>query len=109
MTLQNVFFETGSYILSPSSSPELQSLLLMLEKNPGMKMQIRGHTDNVGDKASNQLLSENRAKAVYQYLVEKGIESSRLSYKGFGETVPVASNETPGGRQQNRRTDFLLQ
>lgn len=109
MTLQNVFFETGSYILSPSSTPELQSLLLMLEKNPGMKMQIRGHTDNVGDKASNQLLSENRAKAVYQYLVEKGIESSRLSYKGFGETVPVASNETPGGRQQNRRTDFLLQ
>lgn len=108
MTLQNIFFETGSYQLSPSSQPELQSLLLMLQKAPGLKMQIRGHTDNVGDKTSNQLLSENRAKAVYDYLVKKGIPASQISYIGLGETIPVANNDTPEGRQQNRRTDFLL-
>ena len=108
ITLQNIFFETGSYVLSPSSGPELQIVLGMLQKSPGLKMQIRGHTDNVGDKTSNQLLSENRAKAVYDYLVEKGIPASQISYVGLGETLPVANNDSAEGRQKNRRTDFVL-
>jgi outer membrane protein OmpA-like peptidoglycan-associated protein len=108
ITLQNIFFETGSYILSASSGSELQLVLGMLQKSPNLKMQIRGHTDNVGDEASNQLLSENRAKAVYDYLIAKGIPASQLSYKGFGETLPVASNDTAEGREKNRRTDFVL-
>jgi len=108
ITLQNIFFETGSYVLSPSSEPELQVVFSMLQKSPNLKMQVRGHTDNVGDEASNQLLSENRAKAVYDYLIEKGIPASQLTYKGFGETIPVASNDSAEGRQKNRRTDFIL-
>ena len=108
MTLHNVFFESGSYVISPASETELQLLQGMLQNSPQLKMQINGHTDNVGDKASNQLLSENRAKAVYDYLVAKGIPASQLSYKGFGETLPVASNDTAEGREKNRRTDFVL-
>jgi Tol biopolymer transport system component len=108
MTLQNIFFESGSYILSSSSGPELQLVLLMLQKDPNLKMQIRGHTDNVGDEASNKLLSENRAKAVYNFLLEKGIPASQISYVGLGETIPVAGNESAEGRQKNRRTDFIL-
>ena len=108
ITLQNIFFETGSYALSSSSGPELQLVMQMLQKGANIKMQIRGHTDNVGDAASNQLLSENRAQAVYNYLVENGISPTQLSYIGLGETKPVASNDTAEGRQKNRRTDFIL-
>ena len=108
IVLQNIFFETGSAELLPTSDPELNKLLWTLRKNTAMNIEIRGHTDNEGDDKSNQVLSEARAKAVYQYLLGRGIEAERLSFKGFGETQPVADNNTPEGRKQNRRTEFKV-
>ena len=108
IVLQNVFFETGSAALLPTSDPELNKLLWTLRKNIAMKMEIRGHTDNVGDEKANQKLSEARAKAVYDYLTGRGIETSRLTYIGFGETQPIADNATAEGRKQNRRTEFKI-
>jgi outer membrane protein OmpA-like peptidoglycan-associated protein len=108
IVLQNIFFDFGSATLLPSSDPELHRLYLTMKENKTMNIEIRGHTDNVGSDESNQQLSENRAKAVYNYLIEKGIEKDRISYKGFGETQPVATNETEAGRSQNRRTEFFI-
>jgi outer membrane protein OmpA-like peptidoglycan-associated protein/tetratricopeptide (TPR) repeat protein len=108
IVLQNIFFETGSAELLPTSDPELNKLLWTLRKNTAMKIEIRGHTDHEGDDKSNQVLSEARAKAVYQYLVGRGIEAERLTYKGFGETQPIADNNTSEGRKQNRRTEFKV-
>jgi outer membrane protein OmpA-like peptidoglycan-associated protein/tetratricopeptide (TPR) repeat protein len=108
VVLKNVFFETASASLLPASRNELDRLKKLLEERPGMQIQINGHTDNVGKEADNLDLSTRRAKAVYQYLVENGIDPNRLAYKGFGEQVPVADNDTPGGRQQNRRTEFQV-
>ena len=76
--------------------------------NPNFNIEIGGHTDNTGDKKSNQILSENRSKAVYNYLTGKGVSPSRLSFKGFGDTLPIDSNDTDVGRSQNRRTDFKI-
>ncbi|MCB0613201.1 MAG: PD40 domain-containing protein [Phaeodactylibacter sp.] len=104
--LKNVFFETGSAALLPESTAELTRLKGLMDENPGLTIRINGHTDNVGSVEDNQLLSENRAKAVYDFLVEKGIARERLRYKGFGESEPIASNDTPEGRQENRRTEF---
>ena len=87
------------------SSNQLKKLL---EDNPNMRIQINGHTDNVGSDADNLTLSDNRAKAVYDYLVDNSINASRLSYKGFGETQPIDSNDTAEGRQNNRRTTFVI-
>ncbi len=108
IVLQNIFFETGSAELLPTSDPELNKLLWTLRKNTSMNIEIRGHTDNEGDDKSNQVLSEARAKAVYQYLVGRGIETARLTYTGMGETQPIADNNTPEGRRQNRRTEFKV-
>ena len=73
-----------------------------------IKIEVSGHTDNVGNKKDNQLLSENRAQAVVNYLTAKGIKANRLSSKGFGDSKPVASNKTEEGRQQNRRVEFSI-
>jgi outer membrane protein OmpA-like peptidoglycan-associated protein/tetratricopeptide (TPR) repeat protein len=104
--LKNVFFETGSAELLPSSITELTRLKELLEENPGLRIRINGHTDNVGSEEDNQLLSENRAKSVYTFLLDNGIEAERLRYKGFGESQPISDNERPEGRQANRRTEF---
>jgi outer membrane protein OmpA-like peptidoglycan-associated protein len=80
----------------------------MLEQNVSLKIQIQGHTDNVGSNASNQTLSEQRAKVVYDYLIQQGIASNRLTYKGFGATQPIAENQTEDGKRQNRRTAFMI-
>jgi outer membrane protein OmpA-like peptidoglycan-associated protein len=108
IVLHNIFFETASSTLLPNSEPELNKLLWTLRKNPGIKIEIRGHTDNVGEEKVNQELSEARAKSVYQYLVDRGVEASRLSYVGFGETQPIADNTTEEGRKENRRTEFKM-
>ena len=108
VVLENIFFETGSAVLLPASYPELRKLLQVLHENPTMKIEIRGHTDNVGTEEDNQVLSDNRAKAVFQYLINNNIDTSRLSYKGFGETHPIAQNESEAGRQKNRRTEFVI-
>ncbi len=106
IVLKNVFFETGSAELLPESTLELKRLKNLLESNPDLKIRINGHTDNVGSEADNLILSEKRAKAVYHFLIENGINASRLGYKGFGENQPIASNDSPEGRQRNRRTEF---
>jgi len=106
VTLRNVFFESGSAQLKPESKTELERLKQLLNDHKTLNIQINGHTDNVGPDAENLRLSEQRAKAVYEYLVQNGIATARLRFKGFGETQPVASNDTPEGRQQNRRTEF---
>ena len=105
--LRNVFFETGSAELLPTSTNELNKLIKLLEDNPNLNIQISGHTDNVGSDADNQSLSENRARAVYQYLIDGTIAASRLKYKGYGENQPIDSNETEDGRKNNRRTEFI--
>jgi outer membrane protein OmpA-like peptidoglycan-associated protein len=73
-----------------------------------MRIEISGHTDNRGSAELNQKLSENRAKAVVDYLVAKGINPSRLEYKGYGKDQPIATNDTDAGRQENRRTEFKI-
>ncbi len=106
--LKNVFFETGKYELQPLSYPELNRLVELLNQTPEMRIELSGHTDNVGLAAANQTLSVNRAKAVYNYLIAQGINANRLSYKGYGDTRPVAPNTTDEGRAANRRTEFTI-
>lgn len=106
--LKNVFFETGSAELKTGSTSELDRLARLLSKNTLLKIQINGHTDNIGSEADNLKLSETRAEAVYKYLIEKGISSERLRFKGFGETQPIADNESEEGRKMNRRTEFVV-
>jgi outer membrane protein OmpA-like peptidoglycan-associated protein len=108
IVLKNVFFETGIATLRQESKSELNRLKTLLEENPSMKIRIQGHTDNVGNDAANQTLSENRAKSVYDFLIQNGIPSTRLSYKGFGKTQPIDTNDTDSGRQNNRRTEFVV-
>lgn len=107
-TLKNIFFASNEYVLLPYSKAELNFFATYLQKNPNLKIEIGGHTDNVGDEQSNQILSENRAKAVYNYLLNKGIEASRLQYKGYGESQAIAPNDTEKGRAENRRTSFKV-
>lgn len=106
--LRNIFFDTDKFTLKPESKVELGKLLKLLRENGTIKIQISGHTDNVGTPEHNRVLSENRAKTVVSYLVENGINISRLSAKGYGESQPVASNDTEEGRAQNRRTEFMV-
>lgn len=108
VVLKNIFFETASYELLPESYTELGKVVEYMTKNPKMKIEIGGHTDNVGTKEYNKRLSENRAKAVYEYLVSQNIAKERLSYQGYDFTVPIATNDTEEGRAQNRRTEFKV-
>lgn len=106
--LRNIFFETKQYALQPASATELDKLVSLLKDNPTMQIEISGHTDNVGSDADNQLLSENRAKSVVQYLIQNGIATARLKAKGFGETKAIDTNDTEAGRAQNRRTELKV-
>lgn len=108
VVLHNVFFETGSATLRPASAAELDRLAALLLETPSLRIQINGHTDNVGNEAANQALSEARAKAVMDYLQSKQIAAARLRSKGYGESQPLQTNDTPEGREQNRRTEFVL-
>jgi len=107
-TLKNVFFETGLSSLRKESFPALDELVAALKAKTNLVIEIAGHTDNVGTPESNQKLSTDRANSVRDYLIKHSIEPKRVSAKGYGETQPVASNETPGGRQQNRRTEVRI-
>ncbi len=108
IVLRNIFFETDSFNLLPASKAELDNLLRLLMANKGMKIQINGHTDDVGTPDYNQVLSEKRAKSVHAYLIKAGIEPKRLQYKGYGSSAPVATNLTPEGRALNRRTEMIV-
>jgi len=102
----NIFFETARYDLKPESYPELNRLTTIINANPGIKVEIAGHTDNVGTAEFNQTLSEQRAQAVADYLIQHGVDSSRVSVKGYGFSKPQADNNTEAGRAKNRRVEF---
>ncbi len=106
--LKNVFFDTKKTELKPESISELDNVVRLMNENPNMKVLISGFTDNVGTPADNLKLSNGRALSVVNYLVAKGVKKERLSYKGFGETNPVATNETDEGRAMNRRTELRV-
>ena len=108
IVLKNIFFETGKFELQNQSKSELDKLVLLLNENPNLKIQIDGHTDNVGQEKDNQLLSSNRAKSVVGYLLSKAINAQRLTYKGFGDTKPVANNANEQGKALNRRTELSV-
>ena len=105
---KNLEFETGKAVIRPSSFPSLDELTNLLKKRPSFKLLIDGHTDNVGAKAYNQKLSQGRADAVKKYLADKGIDASRITAKGYGMTKPITTNNTPEGRQKNRRVEFTI-
>ena len=106
--LNNIFFDTNKFNLKPESVSELQKLVEFLNLNPAVHIEISGHTDNVGNDQINQKLSEDRAKAVYIYLISNKINPARLVYKGYGKTQPIAPNTTEDGRKKNRRTEFKI-
>ena len=108
VVLRNVFFDTDKFDLKQKSKIELNRLMAFLEKNPTVKIELGGHTDNVGSAKSNQVLSNNRARAVYDYLLSQGVVAERLSTKGYGDTKPIADNNTEEGRAENRRTEFKI-
>ena len=106
--LNNIFFDTNKFNLLPESKVELQELINFLTINLQTSIEIGGHTDNIGDEKLNLNLSENRAKTVFNYLVANKITPSRLSFKGYGKSKPVADNTTEEGRKNNRRTEFKI-
>lgn len=107
-TLDNVQFDFNKASLRSESFVALNDLVKVLMMKSDLRIEIAGHTDNVGDDDSNLKLSQARAEAVVKYLVSKGIASTRLTAKGYGETEPIADNETPEGRQKNRRTEARI-
>lgn len=108
MVLKNIFFNTNEYTLLPTSVTELATLKDLLKNNPNIHIEVQGHTDNVGNDVQNEKLSVNRAKAVYDHLIESKIDPERLTYKGYGEHKPIAGNETEEKRKKNRRTSFII-
>ena len=106
--LNNIFFDTNKFDIKPESIPELQKLLEFLTYNPTVHVEVSGHTDDAGNDQINQVLSENRAKSVYQFLITNKIDPSRLVFKGYGKMQPVAPNTSDEGRRKNRRTEFKI-
>jgi len=106
--INDIYFPFNSYDLTQESKAVLDQLIEFLSENPAISIQIQGHTDNIGKDDMNLKLSDNRAKSVYSYLISNGIEASRLTYKGYGESEPVATNDTEEGRARNRRTVFVI-
>ena len=103
-----MLFDTASANLKSGAREKLAKVAGILLSHRGLKLQVEGHTDSVGSTDYNQRLSENRAGSVRTYLVEQGIAANTIGTAGFGETMPVASNDTPAGRQQNRRVELIV-
>jgi outer membrane protein OmpA-like peptidoglycan-associated protein/tetratricopeptide (TPR) repeat protein len=108
VVLNNILFESGKTILTSGSYEELNRLLNIMLENPLMKIEISGHTDKTGSEPINNKLSEGRAKAVLEYLTQKGIDRTRMEYKGYGSSQPISDNTTPQGRAKNRRVEFKI-
>ena len=108
VSMSDVLFDTGKYSLKPGAREKLAKVAGILLAYPGLNIEVGGYTDNVGGDAMNQALSENRAGSVRDYLVQQGVATSSVSAKGFGNTLPVASNDNSAGRQQNRRVELLV-
>ena len=107
-TLDRVYFDFGRATLRPESFSELNELVEFMKNKETIRIEIAGHTDNVGKDADNLKLSQQRAEAIQNYLVKKGIQPSRLTAKGYGATLPIADNSTDEGRQKNRRTEVKI-
>ena len=108
IVLNNIFYDTDKYDLKNESKIELGKLITFLEKNPKIKFEISGHTDTIGTKQYNQVLSEKRARSVFDYLLVKGVAISRMTSKGYGDSKPVSKNNNEEGRSKNRRTEFTV-
>ena len=106
--LNNIFFDVGKAELRPESFPELDRMVTVFNENPKMTISLDGHTDNTGSNELNLKLSQDRADSVREYFIGKGIEPDRIASKGYGETKPVAPNDTDEGRQKNRRVEFRI-
>jgi outer membrane protein OmpA-like peptidoglycan-associated protein len=108
VSMSDVLFDTGKYSLKPGAREKLAKVAGILLAYPGLNIEVGGYTDNVGGDQMNQTLSENRAGSVRSYLVEQGVATNSVSARGFGNTLPVASNGNSAGRQQNRRVELLV-
>jgi len=108
VNMSDVLFDTGKWTLLPLAREKLARVAGIILSHPGLMIEVEGHTDSVGGDAYNQKLSEQRASSVRDYLLSQGLKSDILSAKGFGETIPVASNDTAAGRQQNRRVELVV-
>jgi OmpA-OmpF porin, OOP family len=106
--LDHVYFETAKWKLLEQSSTQLDELVVLMSKHPTMEIEIGGHTDSRGSDSDNQKLSENRTRSVYEYLIGKGVDKTRMAYKGYGEKQPKTDNDTEEGRAQNRRVEFTV-
>lgn len=108
IVLHNIFFNTNESIITPPSFAELNQLVQLLDENPSLHLEIGGHTDNIGRKEDNLTLSKQRAAAVVNYLISKGISKARLEARGYGDTLPIWDNTTSEGRSKNRRTEIKV-
>ena len=108
VSMSDVLFDTGKYSLKPGAREKLAKVAGILLAYPGLNIAVGGYTDNVGGDEMNQTLSENRAGSVRDYLVQQGVATASVSATGFGNTLPVATNDNSAGRQQNRRVELLV-
>ncbi len=106
--IENIRFASGSAVIDSQYYPDLDNIVSVLKHNPGVEVVVEGHTDSQGDEAMNQQLSQKRAQAVVDYLVDKGVDASRISASGKGESMPIADNSTAEGRAQNRRIEISV-
>jgi outer membrane protein OmpA-like peptidoglycan-associated protein len=106
--MSDVLFDTGRYTLRPGAREKLAKISGIVLAHPGLKLEVEGHTDSVGGDEYNMKLSEQRADAVRDYLVQQGLNGDSVTAKGFGKTMPVADNATAAGRQQNRRVELVV-
>jgi outer membrane protein OmpA-like peptidoglycan-associated protein len=109
VAVYGIHFDTGKAVILPDSGQILGEIVKLLQQNADLKLRVEGHTDNQGNAAANQLLSEKRAQAVVAWLSAHGIPTARLTAKGFGQTQPVADNGTDDGRAKNRRVELAKQ
>lgn len=108
VSMSDVLFDSGKYSLKPGAREKLAKVAGILLSYPGLNIEVGGYTDNVGGDAMNQTLSENRAGSVRDYLVQQGVSTNAVSSRGYGNSLPVASNDNSAGRQQNRRVELLV-
>jgi outer membrane protein OmpA-like peptidoglycan-associated protein len=108
VSMSDVLFDTGKYSLMPGAREKLAKVAGILIAYPGLNIEVGGYTDDVGSDAMNQKLSENRAGSVRDYLVAEGVANNTVTSKGFGNTLPVASNDSSAGRQANRRVELVV-
>lgn len=108
LILKNIYFETDSYAITEKSNSEIENAFQLITENEGLVIEVAGHTDDVGSRVYNQNLSEQRAKAVYDELISRGLDVKRINYKGYADTDPIVPNDSNINRQSNRRIEFRV-